>query len=203
MEKQVRSVFDWLTVGAAWGGVVIASWVAYQQYLQSTVRPNLEFGQFGACYRVESEEDELIYWRMVVSNSGEEAAKDVFIKIVDVPDDAKLWASVAHDIHERTEDTLLVKLTLVPPKCNVFLAIQPFSRRGQKLMPYSREEYYEGGLIRKSALWQSMTEYEVYEKLAKTEDYISGVKGSHRQWTEPVTKEDIDIGKHQFTIEDR
>lgn len=203
MDYHKRSIFDWLTVGAAWSGVVISSLLAYHQYELSQLRPELEFGQFGACYRTDSQPDELVYWRLMLSNGGSVAAKDVYLNLVDVPEDARLWSSVAYTIEARTKDTLLIKVAVVPPHYCTYFALQPFSRRGQKLMPYLREQYYDGGRIKENVEWDRAVEYAVFEKLARTKGFISGVKGNHRNWEVPITADDIEIGKHMLTIEDR
>lgn len=201
--KQHRSIFEWFTVAAAWFGVALAIWTAAYQYKRDRLVPRIEYGQFGAKYSIDGQPTERVYWRLIVSNQGAAPAKDIRIKIWDVPENAKVWCSLASKTEERTSDTMLLRLDVLPPKTNAFVAIHPFDPGAQRLMPYS-PDVYNGDHFAKHEQWLSdFAKQQVIEVLAKSTGFKAGVCGSHRTWDTMVTASDIEWGTHFFTVEDR
>lgn len=201
--KQRKSLFDWLTILAAWVGVGLGVWTAYLQYTDSKIQPDVAYGHWGAKYQLEDAEANLAHFRSILSNRGDAPATDVRVKLWDVPKDAEIWCSLDHEIVERTETTALIKVDLIPPRMNGFLTIRPFDPSTLKTMPYIPSVYSTTGNIKREKMLDDWAKTEILEHLAKLDGYKSGVSGWHRTWDEPVTTEDIEWGACHFTIEDR
>lgn len=200
---QKKSVFDWLTVLAAWAGIAIASWTAYVQYTASLVHPAVTFGHWGAKYKTIGIAGQTVVFRALCSNSGSAPAKDVRVKIWDVPKSAEVFCSLDSEILNRTEDTVLLKIRVIPPKTNCFVNIRPFTEGSERFTPYIPDVYYDEERVKREDCCQQKARLEVLELLAKVKDLESAVAGSHRRWEEPVPEDDIELGSHFFTIHDR
>ena len=202
-ESKSRSIFDWLTILAAWSGVGLGIWTAYVQYQSAQIRPVVEYGHWGTEYKLDNQERSQIHFRCILTNSGEAPAEDVRLKIWDVPEDAEIWSSLEHEIIERTDTTAVINVPLVPPNTNGFLTIRPFYDGGQKSMPYVPDVYYSGGRPKRAEWLNNFAKRQVFEFLSRQPRFDKGVTGWHRTWDDPVTEDDIERGSVYFTIEDR
>ncbi len=198
-----RSLFEWMTVLAAWVAVVIAIATAVVQYRQSIIRPALSYGHYGAHFSVQGGTESQVYWRLMIGNQGDAAASEVRIKLLDVPEDAQISSSLEFTIVERTVDTVLLRIALIPPQSAGYLAIHPFPRDRGSLMPYARSVYFAGGHVDREQWMDDFAKTQVFEVLSKTTGYLNGVCGWHRRWDTPVTASDIEWGSHWYSVEDR
>ena len=199
-----RSLFDGLTAAAAWAGVVVASWTAYEQYRLGQIRPQLAYGQCVAKYAVEGEADCYIHSRCWVTNQGDGGARDVRVIIWNIPESADIRCSMAHVIERRTADTALVRIDTIPPRSNASVVVLPFKDPGAKNFGPFVEKVYNADAYAKEEEWlRTSAKHEIFEVLAKTDQFESGVYGTYNCWDTPVHEEDLDIGRMMFTVYDK
>jgi hypothetical protein len=205
MTEHKRSVFDWLTILAAWAGVGLGGWTAYVQYQHDQRAPEVTYGQYGANFTTESEPRNQAHWRMVVSNQGDAPAENVRVKVWDVPKDAKVWTSIGSAIEERTDDTLRLNFPVIPAKMNVFIAIKPFVLEGKKLMPYSDGVYSAAGSAKEEQWLRDFAKDEVFQVIGRIiPDLVGGFHGWHRSYDTPINKaEVVEWAEHSYSVEDR
>jgi hypothetical protein len=204
MADHKRSLFDWLTILAAWAGVALGGWTAVYQYRHDQRAPSVSYGQFGANFTTESEPGLQAHWRMVVSNQGDAPAENVRVKIWDVPRTAKVWCSVGSTIEERTDDTLRLNIPVLPAKMNVFVAVKPFLLEDKKPMPYSDGVYSAAGNAHEDDWLRDFARGAVFEVLGRTPGLVGGFCGFHRGYDTPINVEEvIDWAEHNYTVEDR
>ena len=201
--KKTKSLFDWLTILAAWSGVGLGIWTAYVQYSNSKIRPDVAYGHWGAKYEVGDADSTVAHFRSILSNRGDAAATDVRVKLWDVPSDAEIWCSLDFEVVERTDNTALISIDLIPPKMTGFLTVRPFDPSELDTMPYIPSVYSTNGNIKRDDMLDEWAKTQIFEHLAKLDNYRSGVSGWHRTWDDPVSTDDIELGTHYFTIHDR
>jgi hypothetical protein len=121
MADHRRSIFELLTIVAAWCGVGLGVWTAVYQYRQDQRLPVIEYAQYGAKFVTTDNADPRVYWRLIVSNGGEVPGRDIRVQLWDIPEDARIWCSVASKTEERTHNSLILRLPIVPQMTNVFI----------------------------------------------------------------------------------